>query len=122
MQNFSCNLTIDNLFYNRKAIGKNLLEIMKLKGHTKISFSKLTDISRQTLNNLFKGEINDKTIFKTCINKIIETENITLADIINYNENKEIQNINDYKFDPKDKEMLDILHCILHLYELYYCW
>lgn len=121
MQNFSYNLTIDNLFYNRKAIGKKLLEIMKLKGYTKISFSKLTDISRQTLNNLFKGEINDKTIFKTCINKIIETENITLADIINYNENKEIQSINDYKFNPKDKEMLDILHRILHLYELYYC-
>lgn len=119
MQNFSGNLTIDNLFYNRKAIGENLLEIMKLKGHTKISFSKLTDISWPTLNNLFKGEINDNTIFKTCINKIIETENITLADIINYNENKEIQNIDDYKFDPKDKEMLDILDCILHLCELY---
>lgn len=122
MQNFSCNLTIYNLFYNRKNIGKNLLEIMKLKGHTRISFSKLTDISRQTLNNLFKGEINDKTTFKTCINKIIETENITLADIINYNENKEIQSVVDYKFDPEAKEMLDILDHILHLCDLYYCW
>lgn len=84
MQNFSCNLTIDNLFYYRKTTGKNLLEIMKLKGHTKISFSKLTDI-------------------------------------INYNENKEIQNIDYYKFDPKDKEMLDILDRILHLCDLYYC-
>ena len=78
MRNFACNVTIDNLFNNRKTIGAKLLEIMKYNGHTKVSFAKLTGISRPTLNDLFKGETDSKTTFTTHIKKIIDTINITL--------------------------------------------
>lgn len=128
MNNFFSNITIDNLFDARKTIGPKLLEIMKSKGHTKVSFSKLTGISRPTLNNLFKGETDSKTTFTTHINKIIETVNITLEDIINYNENKEIQSVAvfsdnapvDHDFGPEAKKMFNVLDDILHLCELYY--
>ncbi|NFG63082.1 hypothetical protein FDG75_00140 [Clostridium botulinum] len=62
---------------------------MNDKGHTKVSFSKLTDISRPPLNNLFKSETDSKTTFKTHINKIIHTINITLDEIVNYSEVQE---------------------------------
>lgn len=128
MKNFASNITIDSLFDNRKTIGPKLLEIMKSKGHTKVSFSKLTGISRPTLNNLFKGETDSKTTFTTHITKIIETVNITLEEIINYNENKTAQNVavfsdnapTEHEYDPKAKEMFNVLDDILHLCELYY--
>ena len=128
MKNFVSNITIDSLFDNRKSIGPKLLEIMKSKGHTKVSFSKLTGISRPTLNSLFKGETDSKTTFTTHITKIIETVNITLEEIINYNENKIIENVavfsdnapTEHNFEPKTKEMFNVLDGILHLCELYY--
>ncbi|NFG25118.1 helix-turn-helix transcriptional regulator [Clostridium botulinum] len=121
-------MTIDTLFDNRKIVGDKLLEIMKDKGHTKVSFSKLTGISRPTLNNLFKGEIDSKTTFKTHINKIIDTININLDEIVNYNENKSIDNMvvfsnnapKKHTYEPKAQEMFNILDDILHLCDLYY--
>ena len=128
MRNFTGNVTIDNLFNNRKTIGAKLLEIMKSKGHTKVSFSKLTGISRPTLNNLFKGETDNRTTFNTHINKIIDAFNISLEEIINYDENKTMDSVvvfsdnapNEHTYDPKAKEMLNVLDDILHLCELYY--
>lgn len=128
MKNFLRNITIDTLFDNRKIVGDKLLEIMKDKGHTKVSFSKLTGISRPTLNNLFKGEIDSKTTFKTHINKIIDTININLDEIVNYNENKSIDNMvvfsnnapKKHTYEPKAQEMFNILDDILHLCDLYY--
>lgn len=128
MRNLACNITIDDLFDNRKTIGPKLLEVMKNKGHTKVSFSKLTGISRPTLNNLFKGETDSKTTFTTHINKITEAVNITLEEIINYNENKMIESDavfsdnapDQHIYDPETKEMFNVLDGILHLCELYY--
>lgn len=128
MKDSAGNITIDNLFDNRRSIGPKLLEIMKSKGYTKVSFSKLTGIKTSTLNNLFKGEINSKATFTTHINKIIETVNVTLEEIINSNENKATQSIAVFSNDgldknnisPEAKEMFDVLDGILHLCELYY--
>lgn len=128
MNNFFSNITIDNLFDNRKAIGPKLLEIMKSKGHTKVSFSKLTGISRPTLNNLFKGETDSKTTFTTHINKIVETVNITLEEIVNCNENKATESVavfsdnapDEHSISAESKEMFNVLDGILHLCELYY--
>ena len=128
MKNFAGNITIDNLFDNRTTIGPKLLEIMKSAGHTKLSFFKLTGISRPTLNNLFKGEIDSKTTFTTHIKKIMETMNVTFEEIINYNENKITESVvvfsdnapTEHDFDPKAKEMFNVLDDILHLCELYY--
>ncbi len=128
MKNFAGNITIDNLFDNRKFIGPKLLEIMKSAGHTKVSFSKLTGISRPTLNNLFNGETDSKTTFTTQITKIIDSVNITLEEIMNYNENKATESVvvfsdnapNERDFDPDAKEMFNVLDGILHLCELYY--
>lgn len=128
MKNFTDNIRIDTLFDKRKIVGNKLLEIMKSKGHTKVSFSKLTGISRPTLNSLFKGEISNKTTFNTHIKKIMDSVNITLEEILNYNENKTIDNIVvfsnnapiEHTYEPKTKEMFDILDDILYLCELYY--
>lgn len=128
MKNFENTITIDNLFDNRRSIGPKLVEIMKSKGHTKVSFSKLTGISRPTLNNLFKGETDSKTTFTTHINKIIETVNVTLEEIINCNENNTTQSIavfsdnapDEHNISPDAKEMFNVLDGILHLCELYY--
>lgn len=128
MRNFTGNITMDYLFDNRKTVGPKLLEIMKANGHTKVSFAKLTGISRPTLNHLFKGETDSNTTFTTHIKKIMETMNVTLEEIINYNENKSIERVavfsdnapDEHDFAPKAKEMLDVLDDILHLCELYY--
>lgn len=128
MKNFADNITIDNLFDNRRSIGPKLLEIMKSKGHTKVSFSKLTDIKRSKLNSLFSGEIASKATFTTNINKIIETVNVTLEEIVNCNENKVTQSAaafsvdipNQHSISPEAKEMFNVLDGILHLCELYY--
>lgn len=128
MKDSAGNITIDNLFLNRKSVGPKLLEIMKSKGHTKVSFSKLTDIKRSTLNSLFIGEIANKATFTTYINKIIETANITLEEIVNFNENKVTQSaaafsdhdLNQHSISPEAKEMFNVLDGILHLCELYY--
>jgi hypothetical protein len=58
----------------------------------------------------------------------METMNVTLEEIINYNENKITENVvvfsdnapTEHDFDPKAKEMFNVLDDLLHLCELYY--
>lgn len=127
MKGSAGNITIDNLFDNRRSIGPKLLEIMKSKGHTKVSFSRLTGINISTLNSLFSGDIASKATYTTNINKIIETVNVTLEEIVNCNENKLDQSAaafsddpNQHSISPEAKEMFNVLDGILHLCELYY--
>lgn len=128
MKDSAGNITIDNLFDNRRSIGPKLLEIMKSKGHTKVSFSRLTGINISILNSLFNGDTASKATFTANINKFIETVNVTLEEIVNCNENKTTQSISAFSDDaldknnisPEAKEMFDVLDGILHLCELYY--
>lgn len=128
MKNFADNITTDKLFDNRRSIGPKLLEIMKSKGHTKVSFSRITGINRLILNSLFSGEIASKATYTTNINKIMETVNVTLEEIVNCSEKKITKSAaaflddaqNQHNISPEAKEMFDVLDEILHLCELYY--
>ena len=50
-------MIIELLFENRKLIGENILNIIKDNGYTKSSFSRLTTISRPTLDKLIKEKL-----------------------------------------------------------------
>lgn len=57
--------------YNRRnLIGQNLLTYIRMKGYSKSSFAKLTEISRPTLNQIFSGESPNGTHYNEQIEKI----------------------------------------------------
>lgn len=120
------NITINQVFDDRKRVGENINEILKEKGHTKISFAKLIGISRPTLDNLINGKSTSLTTFKNQIDKIINNANVSLEDIFNYRNTKVINAYfsdnapKDHKPTPKGNEMFDILNDIVSLCELYY--
>lgn len=120
------NITINQVFDDRKRVGKNINEILKEKGHTKISFAKLIGISRPTLDNLINGKSTSLTTFGNQIDKIIKNANVSLEDIFNYRNTKVVTAYysdnapENHEVTPKAKEMFDILNDIVNLCELYY--
>jgi len=123
-------VTMELLFENRKLIGKNILNIIKDNGYTKSSFSRITDISRPTLNELIKGEVNSLTTFKTHIKKILESQNMNEEQLLNYvpksRTKKELvfalsdNAPENHAMRPNAQEMFGILEDIVHMCELYY--
>lgn len=117
---------MNDLFNERKRVGKNINEIMKDKGHTKISFSKITGITRPTLNKLFNGEITSEVTFIKHVSKIMKAINITAQDILSYKCNKSVEvyysnnSPKNHELNEDAKEMFNILEDIIHLCELYY--
>lgn len=120
------NITINQLFADKKRIGENINEILKQKGHTKISFAKLIGISRPTLDNLINGKSTSLTTFENQINKIIKNADVSLEYIFNYRNTKVVNTYysdnapKNHEVTPKAKEMFDILNDIVNLCELYY--
>jgi len=118
------------LFDNRKIVGENILNIIKDNGYTKSSFSRLTNISRPTLDKLIKGDIDSLATFKTHIQKILESQDINEEQLLNYApkykpKKEPIFALSDnapenHILKPKTREMFDILNDIVHLCELYY--
>lgn len=123
-------MNMEMLFENRKLIGENILNIIRDNGYTKSSFSRLTNISRPTLNKLIKGEVDSFTTFKTHIKKILESQNISEEQLLNYvtkyKEKKELvfalsdNAPENHVQKPSAQEMFDILEDIVHMCELYY--
>ncbi|SNX54463.1 helix-turn-helix transcriptional regulator [Thermoanaerobacterium sp. RBIITD] len=123
-------MSMELLFENRKLIGKNILNIIKNNGYTKSSFSRLTNISRPTLDKLIKGEVDSLATFKTHIQKILESQDINEEQLLNYvpkykPKKEPIFALSDnapenHILKPKTREMFDILNDIVHLCELYY--
>jgi predicted transcriptional regulator len=118
------------LFENRKLIGKNILSIIKDNGYTKSSFSRLTNISRPTLDKLIKGEVDSLATFKTHVRKILETQGMDGEQLLNYvpkyNTKKELvfalsdNAPENHVLKPNAQEMFGILEDIVHMCELYY--
>ncbi|WP_094545512.1 helix-turn-helix domain-containing protein [Petroclostridium xylanilyticum] len=123
-------MSIELLFENRKLIGENILNIIKDNGYTKSSFSRITDISRPTLNELIKGEVNSLATFKTHIQKILESQNMNEEQLLNYvpkskTKKELIFALSDnapenHALNPNAQEMFGILEDIVHMCELYY--
>ena len=123
-------MSIELLFENRKLIGENILNIIKGNGYTKSSFSRITNISRPTLDKLIKGEVDSLATFKTHIQKILRSQNMNEEQLLNYvpkyKTNRELiiamsDNAPEkHTLRPNAQEMFSILEDIVHMYELYY--
>ncbi|MBU3137836.1 helix-turn-helix transcriptional regulator [Clostridium gasigenes] len=74
----------EKLFIERKLVGNNVLSMMKDKGYTKSSLSKIVNISRPTLDKLINGEIDNKTTFISHITKIIDKGIAKYEDFLDY--------------------------------------
>jgi len=111
------------LFSERKKIGKNLYEILKQKGYTKISFSKKVNISRPTLDHLFEGEINSITTFEKHLKKISAELEVEISELLmprkeNFVENSVVYSNNepkDYVAGNVEKELFDVLEGLIDL-------
>jgi len=66
------------LFKHRETIGKNLETFIRLKGYSKSSFSKLTDISRPTLNQILSGDSPSPKTFEQQIGRITNSLDLPL--------------------------------------------
>ena len=123
-------MSMELLFENRKLIGENILNIIKDNGYTKSSFSRLTNISRPTLDKLIKGEVDSLATFKTHIQKILDSQNMNEEQLLNYvpksKTKKELifalsDNAQEnHALNPNAQDMFGILENIVHMCELYY--
>ena len=123
-------MIIELLFENRKIVGENILNIIKDNGYTKSSFSRLTTISRPTLDKLIKGEVDNLSTFRTHINKILKSQDMDAEQLLHYTpRHKEKREFvlalshnapDDHALTPDAHEMFSILEDIVHMYELYY--
>lgn len=123
-------MSMELLFENRKLIGENILSIIKDNGYTKSSFSRITNISRPTLDKLFKGEVDSLATFKTHIEKILESQGMNEEQLVNYvSKYKAREELvfalsdnapENHALNPKAQEMFGILEDIVHMCELYY--
>ena len=59
------------IYNNKKAVGNNILKLIKRKGYTKLSFAKRAGISRVDLNKILDGDIDSKITFEDHIDKIM---------------------------------------------------
>ncbi|KOP64816.1 hypothetical protein AMS62_05800 [Bacillus sp. FJAT-18019] len=62
-----------NFFEHQKTISKNLVAFIRVRGYSKLSLSKLTDISRPTIDQILKGESPSPTTYNGQIAKINQT-------------------------------------------------
>ncbi|NLC69510.1 MAG: helix-turn-helix transcriptional regulator, partial [Clostridiaceae bacterium] len=107
-----------------------ILNIVKDNGYTKSSFSRLTNISRPTLDKLIKGEVDSLTTFKTHIQKILGSQNMNGEQLLNYvprdKTKKELifamsdNAPENHTLRPNAQEMFGILEDIVHMCGLYY--
>lgn len=122
-------MNMELLFENRKKVGENILYVIKDNGYTKSSFSRLTNISRPTLNKLINGDIDSLKTFKTHLYKIFEKQIISEEQLLNYIPRYKVKeetkfalsdNAPDtHSHNPKAQKMFDILDDIVHLCDLY---
>ncbi|MEK4290417.1 hypothetical protein [Paenibacillus sp. FSL P4-0502] len=114
-----------NFFDHRETIAKNLITFLRMKGYSKLSFSKLTDISRPTVDLILKGEGLEYEQYNKQIGKIINIFDlpdnylinpfISLAPTTNNCSNDFL----DSERESQVKELLDGLDNILDIYSLY---
>lgn len=121
-------MEVGYLFDNRAIVGKNLLEIMKSKGYTKIAFAKKVDISRPTLNALFNGEITSQTTFGTHIEKILNALDIDKEELLLSSDGQIAEETvlysntapDNYQLSKQSEELFEVLDNFLNLCDLYY--
>ena len=66
-----------NLFLNKETIAENLAMFIRLKGYSKSSFAKKTNISRPTLDQILDGQSPNEKTFMKQIEKIATAFQLT---------------------------------------------
>lgn len=121
-------MRFNDLFEMRKLVGMKLKDYIRNKGFSKVSFCKMVDISRPTLDKILGGSIDSKTTFDKHLEKILKVLNLdpdglmrfSLSDADNIDAVYS-QNIPpDYRMTEKAKKEYDCLEDILNLCDIYY--
>lgn len=120
-------MRVDDLFEQRSLVGAKLKDCLKERGYTKISFAKLTDISRPTLDKILSGEINNKSTFNKHLGKILSALNLSAEELLFYEQTTASGNTvyfqnspDDYQMSEKAKKQFSLLRDIVGLCEIYY--
>lgn len=116
-----------NFFEHREVIAKNLVTFLRLKGYSKLSLSKQTDISRPTIDQIIKGESPNPKQYNSQIAKINHTfdlpEDYFITARFTLTPSPSIYAYSDHSAgtarNPIVKELLDGLDNVLDIYSLY---
>ena len=77
-------MKFDELFEQRSLVASKLKACIRDMGYTKVSFASKAGISRQTLDKLLNGNIDNKSSFDRHLQKILKLLNMTVDDLILY--------------------------------------
>ncbi|OMD92778.1 hypothetical protein [Paenibacillus odorifer] len=114
-----------NFFDHRETITKNLLTFLREKGHSKLSLSKLSDITRPTIDLIIKGEGLNSEQYNKQIQKINKTfdlpVNYFITPLISITPTKctYSDHVAVSERSSEVKELLDGLNSVLEIYSLY---
>lgn len=114
-----------NFYDHREMIAKNLVTFLRLKGYSKLSFAKLSEISRPIIDQIIKGESLDSQLYNKQIEKI--NKSFKLPDNYFITSHRSITPTTyihtdqyvDSERTPEVKELLDGLYNVLDIYSLY---
>jgi transcriptional regulator with XRE-family HTH domain len=117
-----------NFFDHQKTIARNLVAFIRVKGYSKLSLSKLTGISRPTIDQILKGESPNQTTYNTQITKINQTFDLPDDYFITAQVTPSLSLPLAYAYSdrgagveksPQAKELLDGLDNVLDIYSMY---
>ncbi|MBW7475772.1 XRE family transcriptional regulator [Paenibacillus oenotherae] len=117
-----------NYFDYRESIAENLISFLRQRGFSKLSFSKLTNISRPTIDQILKGESPSPKQYNSQITKINETFQLPDDYFIVFQEEPMTTSRYAYAYSdhgrdadksPKTMELLNALDDILDVYSIY---
>ncbi len=115
------------LFDKRNLVAENLKQVLCDKGFTKVAFAKKSDISRPTLDKLLSNQIDSKTTFDSHMNKVLQTLNLSVEELMLYQSHSQKVNAVFSKNEPENYEMTskankqyECLMEVLDLCSIYY--
>jgi transcriptional regulator with XRE-family HTH domain len=114
-----------NFFDHRETITKNLVTFLRQKGYSKLSLSKLSDITRPTIDQIIKGEGLNSEQYNKQIEKINKTFDLPVNYFITplisitptmytYSDHVAVS-----ERSSEAEKLLDGLNSILEIYSLY---
>lgn len=102
-------MKFEDLFEHRSLVASKVKDCIRDKGYTKVSFAKVADISRPTLDKLLNGSIDSKTTFDRHMQKILKSLNMSVDDLMFYTSKQVKPVLAVYsKNTPEKHEMSDI--------------
>jgi hypothetical protein len=111
-----------NFFEHQKTIANNLRSYMRLKGYSKLSLSKLTEIPRSDIDNLLNDDNANIIIYNNQISQILKTFNLPriyfLTTVLD-TESTLDPSLNEDQRSPRIKELFDGLENVLEIFSMY---